>query len=704
MTLHAIAPVSAFSDLAAAGYRPAPMLPGADGAAGWTCADGRRVEFHEHFAAQALDHMPPDATAEPGIVVDGDVIAIRTLGGAESYLPPTPLRFQSGDSVVSIYRAGDDLSAAFGFDLPPRSFGWQDDNDALFVIERAQAVSVPGDVVVVPAVDLPKLTAEALQEAHKAMGAPKPTCEGFHPLAEAIAAEAAQRWAATIAEGWQELRSESPKGKDIPGRTERAPLVPHDIAERRAELEAAERAEKAADFAAFVAQIEADEAAAEAVEADDEGQGTDAPAPAAPTSTAPAPDPYAGLYDVPGLVGDITRWIVATSHRPLPLHALGAALVAIGTAAGRKYKGPTFSGTHLYIAALAVTGAGKDHPGAALLSILEAAGMGEHTGASSFKSASSIISLIARSPLTAMKIDEFGAFLKKMNDVKGGSHLTEMSGELRGLWGSSFKVYKTPEWAGMASKTIHAPAVSIFGTTTPTDFYEGLRGADATNGFLNRFLVLDVAGRPAMQEPTADPSEVPTHIAEAMASIYASGGNLGAVSRNDPGKPQDIVNVPWGEGAKAIYDDALRHAERIADQNPARGDYYSRSAEMALRMATIVGIGCDPVAPVVTAEAMQWAIRVVAIATKALFENADALIADNVAQANYKMVKAIIRKAKGAISRSALTKAVDGRLPPRVMDDIMGALIEAGDVAVVPGEKAPNGKVPLSYRITAQGA
>ena len=41
--------------------------------------------------------------------------------------------------------------------------------------------------------------------------------------------------------------------------------------------------------------------------------------------------------------------------------ALGAALTIVGTLIGRRVAGPTKSGTHLFVVALAGTGAGKQH-------------------------------------------------------------------------------------------------------------------------------------------------------------------------------------------------------------------------------------------------------------------------------------------------------------------------------------------------------
>jgi len=61
----------------------------------------------------------------------------------------------------------------------------------------------------------------------------------------------------------------------------------------------------------------------------------------------------AHLLNPQGLVGDIMDWIVGGARRPSRLLALGAALTIVGTLMGAGVRGPTRSGSHLYIVGLA---------------------------------------------------------------------------------------------------------------------------------------------------------------------------------------------------------------------------------------------------------------------------------------------------------------------------------------------------------------
>lgn len=68
------------------------------------------------------------------------------------------------------------------------------------------------------------------------------------------------------------------------------------------------------------------------------------------------------LTYVPGLIGEMTEWIVRGAPRPNRMMALCASIVTVGTIIGRYVRGPTGSATHLYLIMLALSGYGKDWP------------------------------------------------------------------------------------------------------------------------------------------------------------------------------------------------------------------------------------------------------------------------------------------------------------------------------------------------------
>ncbi|MEI6537336.1 MAG: bifunctional DNA primase/polymerase, partial [Verrucomicrobiaceae bacterium] len=163
------------------------------------------------------------------------------------------------------------------------------------------------------------------------------------------------------------------------------------------------------------------------------------------------------LLNPPGLVGEIMDWIVGGARRPSPMLALGPALTTVGTLMGANVRGPTRSASHLYVVGLAPSGAGKDYPLQAIGKLLKASTCGHLLGPSEFMSMSGVINFLHRQSLSVCAMDEFGAFLRKLNSKNSSTHEQGISKILRSIWGISFGDYMTPEWAGRASVEIQRP-------------------------------------------------------------------------------------------------------------------------------------------------------------------------------------------------------------------------------------------------------
>jgi Bifunctional DNA primase/polymerase, N-terminal len=258
---------------------------------------------------------------------------------------------------------------------------------------------------------------------------------------------------------------------------------------------------------------------------------------AAEASVTPEPpiDELARYTSVPGVVGELVDWITATSRRPNRVLALGAAVSVVGTLIGRRVAGPTRSATHLYAVGIAPTGSGKQHLLDSIIRLLEAAKAGGHIGPSKFFSLSAVLDLLSSKPLVLCPQDEIGVFLKAVTSKRATSHEAAVSQILRGLWGISFTSMPTPAWAQREMQIISCPALSIFGVSTPEEFYAALQGESTVNGFLNRFLALGSNLRATDRDPEANPSHVPAVLSEALQTLYLWSGPESLIQI---GKPQ----------------------------------------------------------------------------------------------------------------------------------------------------------------------
>ena len=100
-----------------------------------------------------------------------------------------------------------------------------------------------------------------------------------------------------------------------------------------------------------------------------------------------------------------------------------------------------------------------------------AAGAQEHLGPGTFMSASALCNYVYRRPLSLCCSDEFGAYLAKLNARGASGHEREVTRIMRSLWGISFALTSTPEWADRVAQQVHSPALSFLGTSTPDELF-----------------------------------------------------------------------------------------------------------------------------------------------------------------------------------------------------------------------------------------
>lgn len=388
------------------------------------------------------------------------------------------------------------------------------------------------------------------------------------------------------------------------------------------------------------------------------------------------------LSHPPGLLGELTDWICDTARRPQRSLAIGAALTIIGTLAGRHISGPTGSGTHLYVVGLAPTGAGKDHAMQQILTALDGAGCKHFIGPSQFISMPAVINFMQRSPLSICAMDEFGSFMKRIGSRKASSFEGAISGIMRTAWGSSFRPMPTPEWAGRASETIIAPAMSIYGVSTAEEFYGALEGGDTSNGVLNRLLVVETRKRPKDRTPAITAHELPTVLAEGLKGVANRGGPMvfAQLQRYDATPP--VHRAVWGKGAEAAFADMIEEVNSLCDGNAMAQAFYARAAETAVRLATILAVGINPRHPVLSLEAFTWARQFSMWCARNLQRGGTEHISDNDNQSAANAVRRAIREHGGRLKHRDLLRRLNHRIKNRDLIEIVKSLAEAEHITI----------------------
>ncbi|MCK1273806.1 bifunctional DNA primase/polymerase [Bradyrhizobium sp. 61] len=387
------------------------------------------------------------------------------------------------------------------------------------------------------------------------------------------------------------------------------------------------------------------------------------------------------LCHPPGLVGDIMDWIAASTSSPSRPLALGPALGFVGTLAGRHHAGPTNLRTNLYIVALAPAGYGKDHPRKALSRLAVESGLDRYLGPEGFLSDSALRKTIEHNPSQLSLMDEFGAFIAKIMDRRAGTHQSSIRQMLMQMFTSADSLYKGTASAAESAVPIYNPNFSIYGTSTPHDFWPSMSGKGISDGFLPRWLVLTITGDPADGVEPKATLEPPTKLIEDCRAIitHNGAGNLGDSSSRPILRPRV---ADWGVGAKERWME-LRLAFRRRGEacSPDLAALWTRTMEVALRVAHIVAIGVDPIRPVLTRDLVDWAAKLMELSTRHCIVEVSDRLALNDKQAEYLKVRRWIKEAgSDGVTSSTLKKMVNGEFDLRRLNDITQQLLESKQI------------------------
>ena len=144
------------------------------------------------------------------------------------------------------------------------------------------------------------------------------------------------------------------------------------------------------------------------------------------------------LLKVPGFVGQVVQYSLATAHRPQPVLALWGALCLQATLCGRKICDPFGGRTNLYVMAMAGSGKGKNQPRVVNRRILAGAGLLDLEGPEDLASDSGLLAAVAHQPALLMQLDEVGRLLKSCASAGSqSSHLYNIDTLLLRLYSSA---------------------------------------------------------------------------------------------------------------------------------------------------------------------------------------------------------------------------------------------------------------------------
>lgn len=311
----------------------------------------------------------------------------------------------------------------------------------------------------------------------------------------------------------------------------------------------------------------------------------------------------------PGLVGELASYFYESAIRPVPEVALTAALGLVAGIAGRQWNiAGEPSGLNLYLILLGETGIGKEGGKDGIHRLLRQVrtsvpAASEFVGPSVFASGQALMKRLAKQPCFFSMWGEFGQILRRITGPRATSAEQYLLQALLDVYSRSGKDKEIGETAySDAEKNVaivHAPSVTIIGDSTPDVFFECLDDAHIASGLVPRLLVIECAGTRPPRNPNAGAKSPPELVAKVAAFVET------ALRRQNGGEFTQVPHAPAGASLLDAFD---AEADAIINEgSQAHRQAWNRAHLNALKVATTLGVGCNPADPVVTADHAEWA-------------------------------------------------------------------------------------------------
>ena len=395
----------------------------------------------------------------------------------------------------------------------------------------------------------------------------------------------------------------------------------------------------------------------------------------------PGPFPH-HLLEVDGFLGMVCETILANSHRPQPILALGASLSLLSVVAGRKVRDEIDTRPNLYSIGVAPSGGGKEAARRVIKDLLYLAGAGDRVG-EGIASHAGLVTAVAQAPSSIWLLDEVGRWFRSVGTgaANAAPHLMGIVTNLLKLYSSSNTVFLGDCYADPSKKvSVNQPNVVMYGTTVPQSLYEGLNAESITDGLLARVMVWEApATRPPKQKPQADPPSpsLVNLIREWLAWVPGS-GNLA----NENPQPYTVRATPE---AAAILDAMDETADaRLDELGDPLGTLWTRAAEKARKLALLRACS-STIYPgragfEIDERAAQWACELATWATERMIYLAHQWVSDGAFDCKRKRVlRAIEASGKDGLTGSELCRRTQS-LSPRERQEVLEALVQSGEI------------------------
>lgn len=322
--------------------------------------------------------------------------------------------------------------------------------------------------------------------------------------------------------------------------------------------------------------------------------------------------PSTGLDYPAGLVGDIARFIFDFAPRPVKEIAIAGALAFMAGLVGRHYNiGGT--GLNLYVVMLAETGRGKEAAPDGIEAIVTAVRqtmptIDQFMGPGQIASGQALTRALDKSPSFFSPLGEFGHLLRRVTDARASQADVVLRQMLLALFSKSGKgkMLRGTAYSDVEKNTkdVMSPAFSFLGDTTPEAYYGCFTSGLVSEGLIPRFLSITYDGpRVPMNESrlTVPPQALVDRITAIVSSV------LNMMQSNSYAEVTATLTTQEMDRQFNAYCDS-----KINESGAnAIAEVWNRAHLKARRIAAILAVGRNHLAPVIQDEDYDWAVKLV---------------------------------------------------------------------------------------------
>lgn len=340
----------------------------------------------------------------------------------------------------------------------------------------------------------------------------------------------------------------------------------------------------------------------------------DVPAPPAPVKrrrvTMPTPAP---LDWPPGFAGELAQFIYRTAPRPVKEVAIVAALGLLAGICGKAWHIPQ-SGLNLYIVLIARSAVGKEAMHSGISAIIRACArenpmFHKFVDFAEYVSGPALVKACVGNPCFVNVSGELGRKIKTMADARSDSPQHTLQTQLTNLYHKSGP-QAIVGGLGYSNtdnnvQSVAGVSYSVIGETTPGTFLESLTKNMTENGFVSRWLVVEYAGERPLKNARANVTP-PEAMRRALNNMATQADLLIAKDQSQ------FVEREVGAGLSLdLFSNYCDDRINESGDDEARRAMWNRAHLKALRVAALLAVADNYIAPVIRQQHADWAINIV---------------------------------------------------------------------------------------------